>query len=486
MAPKATEWLRARRRLIQGGCRASKPRLCYGASELGKNMRRSNWSFIGLSVALFACSGAGNGKKSTSDADSGGSSGSASTVQTGGKTAACEAGNDGCPCYPNKTCNDDLTCVSQLCLTEGTGGSSGHRSYRSSSERGGTGAGGEAPAAGGVSSTGGTEASTEPQSGVGGSIALTSTGGTASSTGGTASSTGGTASSTGGTASSTGGTASSTGGTASSTGGTTSSTGGTASSTGGTSSTRQLLSELQSGTHAIFYLSGTAQFSNVSYAVGSTPYSTQTAINFEIGRVSPIRFYLTDNGVKVLHPEYFVPVTTQLGTNGSVGLSYAWNAARTTETFSATVNGSTISVQHLFVRSLDDGTTTGTTVRSQSTFTASLSMVSEAAWVPPPPYGWQIAPLSGTASGVKLSWKEDVSSDTLKQYNVYRDQQLIATVTEPTYSDSTGLSCDTLGFCSAVYKVVAVSNTGASSAGAQLTCTWGTYISLTCTADYAG
>lgn len=335
------------------------------------------------------------------------------------------------------------------------------------------------PATGGLPTSGGSTTGGGP-SNSGGSPAtggaftggLNATGGALAS-GGTPS-TGGAA--TGGAA--TGGEA--TGGAA--TGGTVA-TGGTTSTGGSTSS---LFYALGAGTHAIFYLSGTAQFSYATYKHGSTSYPTQTAINFEIGRVSPIRFYLTDNGVKALTTEYFLPVTTQIKADGSVSLSYVWNATRSYESFSGVVKDSSISVQHLFVRSLDDGTTTGTTVSSQSEFTASLSMVAEAYWVPPPPYSWSIAPLSGTHSGVVLGWKDDLAAASLKEYRVYRNNQLIATVSNPTYADAVGLTCDILGFCSATYKVIAVSTTGALSAGAQLTCTWGTYTSLSCTADYAG
>ena len=143
-------------------------------------MRRTNGSFIGLSVVLIACSGNGTGEKSTGN--SGGSANSESTVQTGGKTAACETGNEGCPCYPNKTCNDDLTCASRLCVSLGAGGNSGNPS---SNAQGGTIAiaGSEVTVVGGTISTGGTGSSNGGQPSVGGSLTLGGTSATGSNVG---------------------------------------------------------------------------------------------------------------------------------------------------------------------------------------------------------------------------------------------------------------------------------------------------------------
>ncbi len=42
---------------------------------------------------------------------------SSALVGCGGKEAdSCEEGAEGCACYPNKTCNDDLQCLSKLCV----------------------------------------------------------------------------------------------------------------------------------------------------------------------------------------------------------------------------------------------------------------------------------------------------------------------------------------------------------------------------------
>jgi hypothetical protein len=78
------------------------------------------------SVDQTGCTGAGGTWTDGSGAISGSSSGSrsgSSSGSSGGSASSsggsCTAGDLGCSCYPNDTCNGDLTCVSGVC-TSGT------------------------------------------------------------------------------------------------------------------------------------------------------------------------------------------------------------------------------------------------------------------------------------------------------------------------------------------------------------------------------
>ena len=71
---------------------------------------------VSVAVACAVAAACGSDKKST--------------------TAACTQGTVACQCYPNDTCNDELTCVSGVCVdlssTEagvrgGSGGTAGGR-----------------------------------------------------------------------------------------------------------------------------------------------------------------------------------------------------------------------------------------------------------------------------------------------------------------------------------------------------------------------
>jgi len=42
--------------------------------------------------------------------------GEPTTGGTGATEPECVTGDEGCPCYPNETCNADLTCASHLCV----------------------------------------------------------------------------------------------------------------------------------------------------------------------------------------------------------------------------------------------------------------------------------------------------------------------------------------------------------------------------------
>jgi hypothetical protein len=62
---------------------------------------------LGLAFVLFGCFG--------DSTPIGGGDGGASTG------AGCVAGQSGCPCYPNDTCDAGFTCVveADTCITEG-------------------------------------------------------------------------------------------------------------------------------------------------------------------------------------------------------------------------------------------------------------------------------------------------------------------------------------------------------------------------------
>jgi len=79
---------------------------------------------------------------------------------------ACEAGNERCECYANRTCNAGLTCLSEICVDDdeadsGGSGGSGGSSGGSDSSSGGSNsdAGGSASGSGGSSSDSGGSAS---------------------------------------------------------------------------------------------------------------------------------------------------------------------------------------------------------------------------------------------------------------------------------------------------------------------------------------
>ncbi len=124
----------------------------------------SAWATVGGLSLAAACGGGVSGATATGGVANaaGSSSGGAATgglsssggVTTGGATggeAPCTTGDERCACYPNDTCNDDLTCASNLCVRRpGTGGGGG-----APSGSGGSGGVGGAPT-GGASGSGGT------------------------------------------------------------------------------------------------------------------------------------------------------------------------------------------------------------------------------------------------------------------------------------------------------------------------------------------
>src|SRR6185295_13658679 len=81
------------------------------------------------------------GAPGTGGSGTGGAAGAGGTG-TGGQVT-CPAGTMRCPCYGNNTCNADLTCVSDVCVTlpPGTGGSGSGRSPGTGGSAGTGGAG---------------------------------------------------------------------------------------------------------------------------------------------------------------------------------------------------------------------------------------------------------------------------------------------------------------------------------------------------------
>lgn len=98
---------------------------------------------------------------SDNGSSSGGTGGVAAAGGTGGKTDAgvCTPGTERCPCYGNGTCNQGLTCASQVCVNvSGSGGAGG--------ATGGSGGAGGSGATGGSSGT--TDSGLTTDSGSGG------------------------------------------------------------------------------------------------------------------------------------------------------------------------------------------------------------------------------------------------------------------------------------------------------------------------------
>jgi hypothetical protein len=238
-----------------------------------------------------------------------------------------------------------------------------------------------------------------------------------------------------------------------------------------------LQAALQAGDHATFYLSGTAVFTTATYSDDNVAGSMQTAMNVVVSRVSPVRFYLTDNGIRAVHPEYYAPVTTQVAADGTVSLSYANTATLTEDTFQATVKGSSISVSYTYARSYLTGDVEG----ALGIFTATLTEAPTANWLPPPPYNLKATALAGTANGVTLTWNDDNPAGFIQAYQVSRNQVALGSVMTPQYLDSVGLTCDILGECSAMYEIVSVPVAGSSSIAASLSCTSGFLTPLSCT-----
>jgi hypothetical protein len=120
--------------------------------------------------------------------------------------SSCVTGDERCACYPNKSCNSaELVCLSNLCVSTTSGGSSG-TGGSSSSATGGT--PGEAGAGEGASTSSGGSAGAD----AGGSTGVDPTGGTTAS-GGKASNQGGSTGTTGGASAATGGASTTSGGT---------------------------------------------------------------------------------------------------------------------------------------------------------------------------------------------------------------------------------------------------------------------------------
>jgi hypothetical protein len=144
----------------------------------------------------------------------------------GGGSKSCAAGDLRCRCYPNGTCNGELVCLSDVCVSTDPAGEGG----TGTGTGGRQGEGGTPDGTGGIATTGGSDGNTGGSSSEGGSPTEGGTPGTDAGAGGA--STMGGSTDTGG-STTTGGKAS-TGGTGT-TGGT-STSGGKASTSGGTSS----------------------------------------------------------------------------------------------------------------------------------------------------------------------------------------------------------------------------------------------------------
>jgi hypothetical protein len=80
-----------------------------------------------------------------------GNGGSDTFVPSGGSAGQvqCMTGDEGCPCYPNDTCNDDLLCRSSVCRTDQGSGSGGTASGAGGRPGQGGAAAGSGPASGG-------------------------------------------------------------------------------------------------------------------------------------------------------------------------------------------------------------------------------------------------------------------------------------------------------------------------------------------------
>ncbi|HWA78256.1 MAG TPA: glycoside hydrolase family 5 protein [Polyangiaceae bacterium] len=92
------------------------------------------------------------------------------------ESKSCEEGDEGCACYPNHTCNGELSCLSDLCVDasgnpDGTGGASVNKGGNRGTSTGSTASTGSSASTGGKSATSGGKAG--------------STGGTGNTNGGT-------------------------------------------------------------------------------------------------------------------------------------------------------------------------------------------------------------------------------------------------------------------------------------------------------------
>jgi hypothetical protein len=145
------------------------------------------WASIGGLLLVAACAGetvtASTSSGGSGTTAGGGGSGTGGEGRPGGTRAggseACVTGDERCACYPNDTCNDDLTCASDLCVRlAGTGGlaSTGGRAGSPGGEATGGaardtgGTGGRPPGGGGgttVDGGGGSTADTGGQTGTG-------------------------------------------------------------------------------------------------------------------------------------------------------------------------------------------------------------------------------------------------------------------------------------------------------------------------------
>ena len=100
----------------------------------------------GLALLAASACGGGSGEGGSGGTGTGGSG-------SGGSTTTCTTGDEGCACYPNKTCNlSTLACLSSLCVSPG--GTGGTPALGGSSGTGGA-ANGGAPGSGGVPASGG-------------------------------------------------------------------------------------------------------------------------------------------------------------------------------------------------------------------------------------------------------------------------------------------------------------------------------------------
>jgi hypothetical protein len=78
------------------------------------------WAFVGAVSLVAACSGTSVNSEATGG--SGQATGGSGQAMGGSGQQPCVTGDERCDCYPNDTCNDDLTCASGLCVRLPTAG----------------------------------------------------------------------------------------------------------------------------------------------------------------------------------------------------------------------------------------------------------------------------------------------------------------------------------------------------------------------------
>jgi|GEM_PF-3330678 len=222
----------------------------------------------------------------------------------------CTTGDERCRCYENDTCNDGLTCLSNICVaTAGTGGTTSTDPSSNPDVGGTTGTGGMNSVTGGVGSDVGGSTATNG----GTSAVLTAeTGGANPTTGGAPPATGGVNAATGGANPATGGVNAATGGANPATGGVNAATGGANPATGGVSAATGGVNAATGGT------------------TGASPYITQTdgwAVDPAHGVAGPI-YTFTDPGGSRIFPDCSAGAECFEGTGPGTELCASGTAAK--------------------------------------------------------------------------------------------------------------------------------------------------------------